>query len=125
MHEFWILIILAGFSLGFIGCSTKASADHPFLIQRDSMVVKMGTFYAQVKGYGLIEATQAEVLSARFDGHISFPQQRSFYAKGDIIYRLTDPDVNRQKKSVLHYTGQSKGTIWLCVRSLQSQKKSD
>ncbi len=92
-----VLILTTVLYFAMISCSTKDSANHTFSIQRDSTVVKTRTFYAQVKGYGRIGAAQAEVLSVRFNGHIRFPQQRAFYAQGTVIYRLTGPDVERQK----------------------------
>lgn len=89
--------ILTYFSIALISCSTSNSVDRPLTIQRDSTVVRMSAFYAQLKGYGRIDATQALVLSTRFDGYINFPHQHVFYAKGAIIYRLTGPDVDKQK----------------------------
>jgi len=92
-----MVILFMGLYFFTVGCSTNDSTRQPFSVQRDSTVVKLKTFYAQVGGYGRIETTRTEVLSARFDGNISFPRQRGSYAKGEIIYRLTGPDIEKQR----------------------------
>jgi len=92
-----IIISLLGFCLLLWGCAKKETEKQAFVLKKDSTRVQLREFCPQVQGYGRVEPAHSENLIARYSGNIHL-QSQTFYHRGQIIYRLTGPDIALEQK---------------------------